>query len=185
MDGIYLDNAATSFPKAPGVGAAMADYLERVGCNIGRGGYRRAWDAAGGVLAVREKLRALTGAPSPRNVCFTAGATCGLNILLKGLLRPGDRVLASPMEHNAVLRPLEQLKGRGVAVELLPCTERGELRYFYCTSLRIGDRVWRDYPIGLAEHPLSDGGGFVGLWNGGEEGGEDHGRTRPAAAGAA
>ena len=128
MDGIYLDNAATSFPKAPGVGAAMADYLERVGCNIGRGGYRRAWDAAGGVLAVREKLRALTGAPSPRNVCFTAGATCGLNILLKGLLRPGDRVLASPMEHNAVLRPLEQLKGRGVAVELLPCTERGELR---------------------------------------------------------
>ena len=124
---IYLDNAATSLPKAPGVGAAMADYLERVGCNIGRGGYQRAWDAAGGVLAVREKLCALVNGPDPRNVCFTPGATYGLNFLLHGLLRPGDKVLTSPMEHNAVLRPLEQLKSKGVSVEYLPCTDRGEL----------------------------------------------------------
>ena len=124
---IYLDNAATSFPKAPGVGVAMADYLERLGCNIGRGGYQRAWDAAGGVLAVRERLCRLVNGPSPRNVCLTPGATWGLNLLLHGLLRPGDRVLTSPMEHNAVLRPLEQLRGRGVAVEFLPCTDRGEL----------------------------------------------------------
>ena len=124
---IYLDNAATSLPKAPGVGAAMADYLEHVGCNIGRGGYQRAWDAAGGVLAVREKLCALVNGPDPRNVCFTPGATYGLNFLLHGLLRPGDKVLTSPMEHNAVLRPLEQLKKQGVVVEYLPCTERGEL----------------------------------------------------------
>lgn len=124
---IYLDNAATSFPKAPGVGKAMADYLEHVGCNIGRGGYQRAWDAAGGVLAVREKLCALVNGPDPRNVCFTPGATYGLNFLLHGLLRPGDKVLTSPMEHNAVLRPLEQLKIRGVEVEYLPCTDRGEL----------------------------------------------------------
>ena len=124
---IYLDNAATSLPKAPGVGAAMADYLEHVGCNIGRGGYQRAWDAAGGVLAVREKLCALVNGPDPRNVCFTPGATYGLNFLLHGLLRPGDKVLTSPMEHNAVLRPLEQLKSRGVEVEYLPCTDRGEL----------------------------------------------------------
>ena len=124
---IYLDNAATSFPKAPGVGKAMADYLEHVGCNIGRGGYQRAWDAAGGVLAVREKLCALVNGPDPRNVCFTPGATYGLNFLLHGLLRPGNRVLTSTMEHNAVLRPLEQLKSRGVEVEYLPCTDRGEL----------------------------------------------------------
>ena len=124
---IYLDNAATSFPKAPGVGKAMADYLEHVGCNIGRGGYQRAWDAAGGVLAVREKLCALVNGPDPRNVCFTPGATYGLNFLLHGLLRPGDKVLTSSMEHNAVLRPLEQLKSRGVEVEYLPCTDRGEL----------------------------------------------------------
>ena len=127
MRQVYLDNAATALPKAPGVGAAMADYVEAVGCSIGRGGYRLACDAAGGVLAVREKLCALVNGPAPRNVCFTPGATYGLNFLLHGLLRPGDRVLTSPMEHNAVLRPLEQLRARGAAVEYLPCTERGEL----------------------------------------------------------
>ena len=127
MRQVYLDNAATALPKAPGVGAAMADYVETVGCSIGRGGYRLACDAAGGVLAVREKLCALVNGPGPRNVCFTPGATYGLNFLLHGLLRPGDRVLTSPMEHNAVLRPLEQLRARGAAVEYLPCTERGEL----------------------------------------------------------
>ena len=92
MRTVYLDNAATSYPKAPGVGAAMADYIERVGCNIGRGGYQRAYDAAGGVLEVRERLCTLVNGPGPRNVAFTSGATHGLNLLLKGLLRPGDRV---------------------------------------------------------------------------------------------
>ena len=127
MRTVYLDNAATSYPKAPGVGAAMADYIERVGCNIGRGGYQRAYDAAGGVLEVRERLCTLVNGPGPRNVAFTSGATHGLNLLLKGLLRPGDRVVTSPMEHNAVLRPLRQLERAGVEVEYLPCTERGEL----------------------------------------------------------
>ena len=127
MDAVYLDNAATSFPKAPGVGEAMCRYVERLGRNVGRGSYAPAMEAAGGVLAVREKLAALVGAPDPRNIIFTPGATWGLNLLLRGLLRPGDRVITSPMEHNAVLRPLEQLKAAGVAVELLPCTGRGEL----------------------------------------------------------
>ena len=54
MRTVYLDNAATSYPKAPGVGAAMVDYIERVGCNIGRGGYQRAYDAAGGVRTAYE-----------------------------------------------------------------------------------------------------------------------------------
>ena len=127
MDNVYLDNAATSFPKAPGVGEAMCRYVERLGRNVGRGSYAPAMEAAGGVLAVREKLAALVGAPDPRNIIFTPGATWGLNLLLRGLLRPGDRVITSPMEHNAVLRPLEQLRAAGVTVELLPCTDRGEL----------------------------------------------------------
>ena len=127
MDNVYLDNAATSFPKAPGVGEAMCRYVERLGRNVGRGSYAPAMEAAGGVLAVREKLAALVGAPDPRNIIFTPGATWGLNLLLRGLLRPGDRVITSPMEHNAVLRPLEQLRAAGVSVELLPCTDRGEL----------------------------------------------------------
>ena len=127
MRSVYLDNGATSYPKAPGVGEAMAHYITNIGCNIARGGYQQAYDAAGRVLEIREKLNSLVNGPGSRNVVFTPGATAGLNLLLKGLLRPGDKVLASPMEHNAVLRPLEQLKKRGVTVELLPCTQRGEL----------------------------------------------------------
>ena len=127
MRSVYLDNGATSYPKAPGVGEAMAHYITNIGCNIARGGYQQAYDAAGRVLEIREKLNSLVNGPGSRNVVFTPGATAGLNMLLKGLLRPGEKVLTSPMEHNAVLRPLEQLKKRGVTVELLPCTERGEL----------------------------------------------------------
>ena len=127
MRSVYLDNGATSYPKAPGVGEAMADYIQNVGCNVGRGDYRRAYEAAGVLLDVRERLGARLGCGDPARVIFTPGATYGLNFLLKGLLRPGDRVLTSPMEHNAVLRPLEQLKSKGVSVEYLPCTDRGEL----------------------------------------------------------
>lgn len=127
MRSVYLDNGATSYPKAPGVGEAMANYITNIGCNIARGGYQQAYDAAGRVLEIREKLNSLVGGPGSRNVVFTPGATAGLNLLLKGLLRPGDKVLTSPMEHNAVLRPLEQMKKQGVTVELLPCTEQGEL----------------------------------------------------------
>ncbi|WP_297234081.1 aminotransferase class V-fold PLP-dependent enzyme [uncultured Flavonifractor sp.] len=127
MRSVYLDNGATSYPKAPGVGETMANYITNIGCNIARGGYQQAYDAAGRVLEIREKLNSLVNGPGSRNVVFTPGATAGLNMLLKGLLRPGDKVLTSPMEHNAVLRPLEQLKQRGVTVELLPCTQRGEL----------------------------------------------------------
>ena len=112
-----MDNGATSFPKAPGVGRAMAEYVEQVGCNIGRGGYAPAYAAAGAVLEVRERLCALVNGPGARNVIFTSGATWGLNLLLKGLLRPGDRVVTSPMEHNAVLRPLKQLEKQGVIVD--------------------------------------------------------------------
>lgn len=113
MSSVYLDNAATSFPKAPGVGKAMADYIERVGCNIARGGYPQAYDAAGRVLEVRERLNALVGGPGPRCVGFTPGATYSLNFLLKGLLRPGDRVLTSQVEHNAVMRPAEAAGAAG------------------------------------------------------------------------
>ena len=127
MRKVYMDNAATSYPKAPGVGAAMANYIENVGCNIGRGGYQSAYDAAGVALDTRERLNALVHGPGARNVILTPGATYGLNFLLKGLLRPGDRVLTSPMEHNAVLRPLKQLEQAGVQVEYVPCDGRGVL----------------------------------------------------------
>ena len=127
MKTVYLDNGATSFPKAPGVGEAMAAYIEKVGCNVSRGSYAPAYEAAGKLLEIRERLSGLLGGPGPRNLIFTPGATWGLNMLLKGLLRSGDRVAVSPMEHNAVLRPLKQLEKQGVKIDYLPCDERGRL----------------------------------------------------------
>ncbi|MEG1878967.1 MAG: aminotransferase class V-fold PLP-dependent enzyme [Pseudoflavonifractor sp.] len=125
MHQLYLDNAATSFPKAPGVGAAMADYIDHVGCNMGRGGYSGAYAAAGVALEVRERLNALLHGPGAGHICFTPGATYSLNFLLRGLLRPGDRVITSPMEHNAVLRPLHALEQSGTELAFLPCSREG------------------------------------------------------------
>lgn len=127
MKRLYFDNAASAWPKAPGVGEAMAGYLADVGCNVGRGDYSSAYTAAGVLLDTRERLCRLFGAPAPQNVIFTPGATYSLNMVLKGLLRPGDRVCTSGLEHNAVLRPLRQLETQGVTVEYLPCAPTGEL----------------------------------------------------------
>lgn len=127
VETIYLDNGSTSFPKAPGVGRAMADYVDRVGVNIARGGYGAAYDAAEAVLETREALCRLFGFDRPEQVVFTGGVTAALNLLLKGLLRSGDRVAATSMEHNAVLRPLAQLAEEGVEVEIIPCQQDGTL----------------------------------------------------------
>ena len=129
MNKIYLDNGSTSFPKAPGVGKAMANFIENVGVNIGRGGYEEAYSAAEVVLDTREKLCRLFHFDQPENVVFTSGITASMNILLKGLLQPGDRVLTTSMEHNAVMRPLRQLEQKGVEVVLIPCKRDGTLDF--------------------------------------------------------
>ncbi len=129
MNKIYLDNGSTSFPKAPGVGKAMANFIENVGVNIGRGGYEEAYSAAEVVLDTREKLCKLFHFDQPENVVFTSGITASMNILLKGLLQPGDRVLTTSMEHNAVMRPLRQLEQKGVEVVLIPCKRDGTLDF--------------------------------------------------------
>ncbi len=128
MKRTYLfDQAATSFPKAEGVAASMTEYLSQVGANVGRGAYQPAYDAAAVVLDVRERLCALFGGPAPQNVILTPGCTYSLNMVLKGLLKPGDRVVTSTMEHNAVMRPLRQLEEQGVQVAYLHCNETGTL----------------------------------------------------------
>ena len=127
MGKIYLDNGSTSFPKAPGVGKAMAEFIDRVGVNIGRGGYEEAYSAAEVVLDTREKLCRLFHFDRPENVIFQSGITAAMNVLLKGLLKPGDRVLTTSMEHNAVMRPLRQLEQQGVEVVLIPCNGDGTL----------------------------------------------------------
>ena len=124
---VYLDNAATSFPKAPGVAAAMAEYVEKVGATINRSSYAAAQEAGLVTLTLREWLCRLFHHPDPTHAVITAGATASLNLLIKGLLRPGDHCVVSSMEHNAVMRPLVQLEREGVSFDRVPCDGEGRM----------------------------------------------------------
>ncbi|MCL5982466.1 MAG: aminotransferase class V-fold PLP-dependent enzyme [Firmicutes bacterium] len=128
MTEIYADHAATTFPRPPEVADAISSYLLQIGCNPGRGGYRRSLEAARLVYEARMSLAALFNVPRPEQVVFTPSVTYALNLLLKGVLHSGEHVLLSSMEHNAVVRPLARLAGeRGVIVEVLACRQDGSL----------------------------------------------------------
>lgn len=124
---IYFDNTATSWPKPPGVAKAMAHYLNEVGANPGRSGHRLAVEAARIVYATREAVAELFNAPDPLRVVFGANVTEALNLALWSLLRPGDRVITSSMEHNSVMRPLRALERQGVEVTVVQCSPEGFL----------------------------------------------------------
>lgn len=128
MRRIYMDNASTSFPKAPDVARAMSDFVLYNGCNINRGDYQQAYEAADMVFDTRRRLSALFNFPKSENVIFTANVTTALNVLIKSMFVPSDHVLVSSMEHNAVMRPLVQMTRRGVQFSRIPCTEQGELK---------------------------------------------------------
>ena len=127
MPAIYLDNAATSFPKPPSVAEAMVRYLTEVGASINRGVYASAQDAGMTTLLLREGLCRLFHHGDPTHCVLTAGNTMGLNMVLRGALRPGDHCLVSAMEHNAVMRPLVQLERAGVGFTRVPCGSQGQL----------------------------------------------------------
>ena len=127
MDKIYLDNGATSFPKPKEVADAVYEYMTNIGANINRGGYQTAYDLEGIVYETREMLAEMFGAEDCKNVVFTKNITESLNVVLKGFLKPGDHVLCSSMEHNAVMRPLVQLEKQGVSFDRIPGTDKGEL----------------------------------------------------------
>ena len=129
MQKINLDQAATSFPKAPGTAEAVFRYMTECGCNISRGGYAGAYSAEEMVYDTRTLLCRMFGAGEndPKKAVLTKNVTESLNILLKGLLRPGDHVLVSSMEHNAVMRPLGQLAKRGVRFSRVPCAPDGSM----------------------------------------------------------
>ena len=128
MEKIYVDQAATSFPKAEGVTEAISKYLLSNGKNIGRGGYQNAYEAASIVYDVREKLCKLFDFDKPSNVIFTPNITYALNMVIRGLLKEGDHVLVSSMEHNAVMRPLVQLEHeKKIEFSRIPCNQFGEL----------------------------------------------------------
>lgn len=114
---IYFDNAATTGYKPDGVINAVNAALRTLSANPGRSGHRASMDASSTVFAAREALKDLFGADNAGNVCFTANCTHSINYVLKGVLRPADHVIISSLEHNAVIRPLFDLK-RETGIEI-------------------------------------------------------------------
>ena len=123
---IYLDNAATSFPKPPTVFAAVDDFNRRLGAAAGRGGYREAVEVDAILRRCRKRASELLGAESPERIVFTFNATDSLNLSLHGLLAPGDHVVTTQVEHNSVLRPLRELEARrDIHVSVVAADEQG------------------------------------------------------------
>ena len=135
MDYIYLDNASTSFPKAPNVASAMADYITNRGININRGSYALAYDVEDIIYTTRQRLNTLFNGHDPSHVIFTQNVTMSLNMVIKGLLKSGDHVLVSSMEHNAVMRPLTQLLDKGITFDIIPCDKMGSIQLESMDSL--------------------------------------------------
>ena len=124
---IYLDNAATTWPKPPAVEKAMIETLREKGANPGRGSHRLSLAAGRLVYHTRELLAGLFNVRDPSRIVFTLNCTEALNLALKGLLKQGDHVLTSGMEHNSMIRPLRALSASGVEYTVVPCNQQGEL----------------------------------------------------------
>ena len=135
MDKIYLDNASTTFPKPEVVAGAVYQYMTTQGANINRGCYDSAYDVEELVFETRQMLTDLFHGGDCKNVVFTKNVTESLNVILKGFLRPGDHVLVSAMEHNAMMRPIRQLEAAGVSFDRIPCDDQGNLRLDTMESL--------------------------------------------------
>lgn len=135
MQQIYLDNASTTFPKPQAVADAVYQYITHAGTNISRG--TCATNTEDLVFATREQLCRFFGGEDSKNVVFTKNITESLNTIIKGLLHSGDHVLVSAMEHNAVMRPLQQIgtelttdnaPTNAITFSRIPCDADGALR---------------------------------------------------------
>lgn len=125
---IYADNAATTFPKPKEVAEAMCHYMNNVGGNVGRGVYENTFEAGSIVYETRERLCELFNFDNPLGVVFTCNITESLNTLIKGILKPGDHVIITSMEHNSVIRPVFSLVSQGIEVSKLQCDGDGSLQ---------------------------------------------------------
>ncbi len=125
---IYLDNAATSFPKPPEVIEAMNHFMTEVGANPGRAGHDRALEADRIVRNTRKSLARLFNIDDPERIVFSMNVTEALNTVIHGFLKEGDHVIITSMEHNSVLRPLRYLEEQGfITLSIAPCDGRGFL----------------------------------------------------------
>jgi cysteine desulfurase family protein len=124
--GIYLDNAATSFPKPEEVYEAINKTMREIGANPGRAGHKLSLAASRIVFECREEIAEFFNIPNSKNVIFTSNATEALNIAIKGILKPGDEVITSTLEHNSVLRPLKSLEEKlNTKVHFIKCDVKG------------------------------------------------------------
>ncbi|MHB1018301.1 MAG: aminotransferase class V-fold PLP-dependent enzyme [Coriobacteriia bacterium] len=124
---VYFDHAATSWPKPPRVAEAMVAAMDAAGGNPGRGAHALAIAAGRTIAHARGELAALLGIPDERNLAFQPGCTEALNLVLKGSLKRGDRVVIVSAEHNSVTRPLFTLMSRGVKIARVPVDTEGNV----------------------------------------------------------
>jgi len=117
---IYLDNGATSYPKPEEVYTYMDHFYRSFGVNPGRSGYDLCLEAAATVDDTRKRLTSLFHGTDPNHLCFSYNSTDALNLIMFGMLRPGDHAISTTIEHNSVLRPLYHLSRDGVAVDYVP-----------------------------------------------------------------
>lgn len=124
---IYFDNAATSWPKPEETMLAISSYNQYVGASPGRSAHRLSIEAGRIVFEVRDALAQLLSIEDPARIVFLKNATEALNLAIFGLLKPGDHVITSGMEHNSIMRPLRAMEAAGVELSVLPCSAQGEL----------------------------------------------------------
>ncbi len=123
---VYLDNAATSFPKPPSVPESVLCYMQQIGANPGRSGHSLSAEAGSLLFSARRKAAEFFGIKNPMRVLFCANATEALNLAIQGLASPGDHVITSSMEHNSTIRPLREMERRGdISLTVVPCSAEG------------------------------------------------------------
>lgn len=124
---VYFDNAATTFPKPEIVYTSIMEAMREYGANPGRSGHKLALKASRGIYDTRELLCKIFNAKNPMNIILTFNATESLNIGIKGVLKPGDHVITTSMEHNSVLRPIKYLEKFGIESTIVEADEKGRI----------------------------------------------------------
>ena len=128
MTEVYLDNAATSYPKPESVYQAVENFMRQIGASPARGSYIKAQESERILLKLRSKLSNLLGITDPSNLIFTANSTDALNLAVKGFLKEGDHVVVTDLEHNALLRPLWSLRRtRGIYITIVKSNAQGQV----------------------------------------------------------
>lgn len=124
---IYLDNAATTFPKPRQVYEAVLDCMENYGANPGRAGHKLAMRAGREIYECRENIAKLLNVSNPMSIVFTHNATESLNLAIKGVVKSGDHIITTSIEHNSVIRPIKALEKNGVENTIVKCDKYGHL----------------------------------------------------------